>query len=182
MSVDFTILHNPRCSTSRAALENLEASDRSFEVVPYLKQPLTVDQLRDLVALFPHSPTDLVRRDPNFAKLGLTDDDVRTPDQVVTALAEHPELLQRPIQNVAHPNELLPEITRDQLFLVDLDYLRNQPANGWHAALTCNKQAPETVLLNAPNTADQGLLLLWPHTRGLFYRHDPLERLIEGEW
>lgn len=97
MSVDFTILHNPRCSTSRAALENLEASDRSFEVVPYLKQPLTVDQLRDLVALFPDSPTDLVRRDPNFAKLGLTDDDVRTPDQVVTALAEHPELLQRPI-------------------------------------------------------------------------------------
>lgn len=90
------------------------------------------------------------------------------------------ELLQRPIQNVAHPNELLPEINRDQLFLVDLDYLRNQPANGWHAALTCNKQAPETVLLNAPNTADQGLLLLWPHTRGLFYRHDPLERLIEG--
>jgi arsenate reductase len=97
MSVDFTILHNPRCSTSRAALENLEASDRSFEVVPYLKQPLAVDQLRDLVALFPDSPTDLVRRDPNFAKLGLTDDDVRTPDQVVTALAEHPELLQRPI-------------------------------------------------------------------------------------
>ena len=53
------------------------------------------------------------------------------------------ELLQRPIQNVAHPNELLPEITRDQLFLVDLDYLRNQTANGWHAALTCNKQAPD---------------------------------------
>ena len=97
MSVDFTILHNPRCSTSRAALESLEASDRSFEVVPYLKQPLTVDQLRDLVALFPDSPTGLVRRDPNFAKLGLTDDDVHTADQVVTALAEHPELLQRPI-------------------------------------------------------------------------------------
>ena len=70
------------------------------------------------------------------------------------------DLLHRPIHNVAHPNELLPEINRDQLFLVDLDYLRNQPANGWHAALTCNKQAPETVLLNAPNTADQGLLHL----------------------
>ena len=119
---DFTILHNPRCSTSRAALENLEASDRSFEVIPYLKQPLTVDQLRDLVALFPHSPTDLVRRDPNFAKLGLTDDDVRTPDQVVTALAEHPELLQRPIlihhepdgdrAIIGRPKQAVPEFLR----------------------------------------------------------------------
>lgn len=97
MNADITILHNPRCSTSRAALEALEASGRSFEVVPYLKQPLTANQLRDLVALFPDHPTELVRRDAAFARLGLSDDDVRTPDQVVAVLSEHPALLQRPI-------------------------------------------------------------------------------------
>ncbi len=94
---DFTILHNPRCSTSRAALDLLDASDRSFEVVQYLKEPLAVEQLRDLVALFEGDVTELVRRDPNFPRLGLTDADVQTADQVVAVLAEHPELLQRPI-------------------------------------------------------------------------------------
>lgn len=94
---DFTILHNPRCSTSRAALDLLNASDQAFEVVQYLKEPLAVEQLRDLVALFEGDVTELVRRDPNFARLGLTDADVQTADQVVAVLAEHPELLQRPI-------------------------------------------------------------------------------------
>lgn len=97
MTAHLTLLHNPRCSTSRAALEVLDSSDLAFEVVQYLKRPLTVDQLRDLAALFPDNPTDLVRRDQNFAKLGLTGDDVATVDQVVAVLAEHPELLQRPI-------------------------------------------------------------------------------------
>ena len=38
-----------------------------------------------------------MRRDANFAKLGLTDADVATADQVADVLAEHGELLQRPI-------------------------------------------------------------------------------------
>ena len=41
--------------------------------------------------------TDLVRRDANFAKLGLTDADVATVEQVADVLAEHFALLQRPI-------------------------------------------------------------------------------------
>lgn len=97
MSAEITVLHNPRCSTSRAAVEVLTESGRPFEVVQYLKQPLTVEQLRDLVALFPDAPTELVRRDATFAKLGLSEDDVRTADQVVAVLSENPALLQRPI-------------------------------------------------------------------------------------
>jgi len=97
MSADITILHNPRCSTSRAALETLEGSGLSFEVVRYLTQPLTAEQLRELVGLFEGNATELVRRDAAFAKLGLSEDDVRSTDQIVTVLAEHPELLQRPI-------------------------------------------------------------------------------------
>lgn len=41
--------------------------------------------------------TELVRRDALFAKLGLTDADVETPEQVVDVLERHPKLLQRPI-------------------------------------------------------------------------------------
>ncbi|MFI5043948.1 MAG: arsenate reductase family protein, partial [Acidimicrobiales bacterium] len=42
-------------------------------------------------------PTDLVRRDAKFKQYGLTDADVATADQVADVLAEHPELLQRPV-------------------------------------------------------------------------------------
>ena len=37
---DLTILHNPRCSTSRAGLEAAQASGLSLEVRNYLKDPL----------------------------------------------------------------------------------------------------------------------------------------------
>ncbi|MFT3889717.1 MAG: ArsC/Spx/MgsR family protein [Arachnia sp.] len=94
---DITLLHNPRCSTSRAALEAVEAADVSFEVVQYLKQPLTEEQLRHLIDVLDGDATDLVRRDPAFTRLGLAEDDVQTADQVVAVLTEHPELLQRPV-------------------------------------------------------------------------------------
>lgn len=41
--------------------------------------------------------TDLVRRDALFEKLGLTDADVATADQVIDLLVAKPALLQRPI-------------------------------------------------------------------------------------
>ena len=38
-----------------------------------------------------------MRRDAKFKKLGLTDDDVATEDQVVDILVQHKQLLQRPV-------------------------------------------------------------------------------------
>ncbi|MGV2482334.1 UNVERIFIED_CONTAM: arsenate reductase (glutaredoxin), partial [Salmonella enterica subsp. enterica serovar Weltevreden] len=45
-----TVYHNPKCSTSRGALELIR--ERGFEphVVEYLKTPLSADALRALVA------------------------------------------------------------------------------------------------------------------------------------
>ena len=90
---EVTIYHNPRCSTSRKAVEAVP--DATVRL--YLKEPLDADALRDLLGKLEDPPTDLVRRDPRFAALGLTDADVATPDQVVAVLAEHPELMQRPV-------------------------------------------------------------------------------------
>jgi arsenate reductase len=41
--------------------------------------------------------TDLVRRDSTFARLGLSDADVATREQVIATLVKHKALLQRPI-------------------------------------------------------------------------------------
>ena len=97
MNTQITILHNPRCSTSRAALQVVEESGKSFEVIPYLKEPRSAEQLRELIGILDADPTELVRRDATFTKLGLSDDDVTSADQVVETLTAHPELLQRPI-------------------------------------------------------------------------------------
>ena len=92
-----TILHNPRCSTSRAAVEAAEATGREVRVRNYLKDPLKEMEIVTVLETVDAAPTELVRRDKRFKELGLTDDDVATPEQVVEVLTEHPELLQRPI-------------------------------------------------------------------------------------
>jgi arsenate reductase len=94
---DLTVLHNPKCSTSRSALETLDAAGASADVVQYLKEPLDEAALRELIGKLEDEPTDLVRRDAFFKEQGLTDADVATVDQVVAVLVEHPRLMQRPV-------------------------------------------------------------------------------------
>ncbi len=97
MSAGFTLFHNPKCSTSRAALDAVKASDVEVDVVQYLKAPLEAQALRDLIEVLEDPVTDLVRRDKKFTELGLTDADVADADQVVAVLVEHPALMQRPV-------------------------------------------------------------------------------------
>ena len=97
MSDDLTVLHNPRCSTSRYAVETLSDAGVTHTVVRYLTESLDEAALRDLIAKLEDPVTDLVRRDPNFTKAGLTEDDVADAEGVIRALLAHPELLQRPI-------------------------------------------------------------------------------------
>lgn len=94
---DVTILHNPRCSTSRHALAVAGDLGADVEVVDYLKTPLDEATLRRVLAVLEDAPSDLVRRDPAFREAGLKDADVQTADQVVAVLLEHPGLLQRPV-------------------------------------------------------------------------------------
>ena len=67
------------------------------EVVLYLKTPPDAATLRAIIAKLEDPVTDLVRRDSLWQKLGLTDADVATADQVVDVLVRHKQLLQRPV-------------------------------------------------------------------------------------
>ena len=66
-------------------------------VVLYLKTPPDAVTLRAIIAKLEDRATDLVRRDSLWKKLGLTDDDARTDEQVVDLLVRHKQLLQRPV-------------------------------------------------------------------------------------
>ena len=67
------------------------------DVVLYLKTPPDAATLRDIIAKLEDPVTDLVRRDSMWQKLGLTEADAQTPDQVVELLVAHKQLLQRPV-------------------------------------------------------------------------------------
>jgi arsenate reductase (glutaredoxin) len=67
------------------------------DIVFYMKTPPDESTLREIIAKLEDPPDALVRRDSTWNKLGLTDDDVATVDQVVALLVQRKALLQRPI-------------------------------------------------------------------------------------
>lgn len=90
------LYHNPRCSKSREARQLLEDQGVEFELVRYLEEPPTRDELDALVGLLGGTPADLLRTNEPLAKeLGLTAES--DPAAILDALAEHPILIQRPV-------------------------------------------------------------------------------------
>ncbi len=71
--------------------------DVEFDVIEYLKTPLSREDLERIVDLVPESPEEMVRKDKNFSELGLNADDYKSKDTVVDILLEHPKLMQRPV-------------------------------------------------------------------------------------
>lgn len=67
------------------------------EVILYIKTPPDADTVREIISKLEDPPTDLVRRDSTWKKLGLTEDDAQSVDQIVELLVRHKTLLQRPI-------------------------------------------------------------------------------------
>jgi len=92
-----TIYHNPNCSTSKHAVKVAEELGVDADIVIYQKTPPDAATLRAIIAKLEDPVTDLVRRDALWDKLGLTDADAASTDQVVGLLTEHKMLLQRPL-------------------------------------------------------------------------------------
>jgi len=67
------------------------------DIVNYIKTPPDADTLRAIIAKLEDEPTALVRRDSMWKKLGLTEADAETNDQIVALLVKHKQLLQRPV-------------------------------------------------------------------------------------
>ena len=94
---DLTLLHNPNCSTSRHALDEVRAAGIDAEVVQYLKAPLTAPELLDLISKLEDPPADLVRKDGYFKDQGLVEGEYVTAAAVADLLEAHPRLMQRPV-------------------------------------------------------------------------------------
>jgi len=91
-----TIYHNPECGTSRNTLAMIRQSGVEPTVIEYLKTPPTSDRIVELVSAAGMSLREALRKkDTPFEELGLSDPD-KTDGELLTAIEQHPILLNRP--------------------------------------------------------------------------------------
>ena len=94
---DITIFHNNRCSNSRGALELLRVRGIEPNIVDYIATPLTAPELAELVAHLGVPVRELLRtKEAAYQELGL-DQPAVSDAQILLAVAQHPQLLNRPI-------------------------------------------------------------------------------------
>lgn len=95
--MDVRIYHNSRCSKSRGTLELLQSHGFAPQVVNYLDNPPSPDELRALLRLLGMTPRELLRTgEPEYRELGLADLAL-SDEAIITAMAAHPKLIERPI-------------------------------------------------------------------------------------
>ncbi|MFU0243392.1 arsenate reductase family protein [Streptomyces scabiei] len=91
---------NPACSKCRSAISLLDAEGAEYTVRRYLEDVPSAAEIREVLTRLGLEPWDIARTQEAAAKeLGLRDwpRDEASRDRWVTALAEHPKLIQRPI-------------------------------------------------------------------------------------
>lgn len=89
---------NPACSKCRTAESELRAAGAEYVVRRYLDDPPTVAELEDVLGRLALEPWDIART-ADARKLGVTlpAKEADRRDAWVALLAEHPQLVQRPI-------------------------------------------------------------------------------------
>lgn len=91
------ILHNPRCSKSRATLEVLKNHGIDPEIIAYLETPPDTGQLASILEMLNMRPRDLMRKgQAEYKQLGL-DNDALSDADLVSAMCATPILIERPI-------------------------------------------------------------------------------------
>jgi len=109
------IYHNPRCSKSRMGVAFLEDAKINYEVVNYLKEPPSEEELKDLIDKLGITPIELVRKNEKIWKENYKGKDL-SDDEIIKAMVENPKLIERPIvingnkAVVARPTEKIKEI------------------------------------------------------------------------
>ena len=109
------VYHNPRCSKSRMALAYLDERNTEYEVIEYLKELPSKEELKSVISQLGISAEDLIRKGEKDYKENFKGKDL-TEDQWVDAMLEFPKLIERPIviksgnAVIARPTEKIDEV------------------------------------------------------------------------
>lgn len=90
------IYHNPRCGKSRTCLAFVDQSNQEYEIIPYLTETPTFDELKALLKKLDLQPLQLVRVKE---KIWIENYKAKTlsNDEIIQAMVDNPILIERPI-------------------------------------------------------------------------------------
>lgn len=92
-----TILHNPRCTKSRQALDLIVERGFTPRIVEYLKNPPRIKELQTLLDQLGMSARQLLRhKETIYKELGLADAQY-SDEELLRIMLKHPILIERPI-------------------------------------------------------------------------------------
>ncbi len=90
------IYHNPRCRKSRAGLQYLQEKGVEFELVEYLKNGISEDDLKDILIKMNVRPTEIIRTQEDIYKKQFKGRNF-TDEEWIKILTENPKLIKRPL-------------------------------------------------------------------------------------
>jgi len=93
--MEATIYHNPKCSKSRETLNILKKEGLSINIIEYLKQQMSSNEIRSFITLLGCKPHEVLRK-KEFKALA-SGIDVFNEDIVIDTILKNPIILERPI-------------------------------------------------------------------------------------
>ena len=98
------VYHNPRCKISRSVVNELRERGIDFEIIDYLKNIPSVEELKILLTKLHLKPFDIVRKNEKIFKEKFHKKNF-TNEEWILILREYPILIERPI--VARKNKAI---------------------------------------------------------------------------
>ncbi len=90
------IYHNPRCRKSRETLAMIEDNGGNAEIVLYLENVPTKNELKDLLDKLGMTPLQLIRKGEKEWKENYKGKDLND-EEILEAMVKYPKLIERPI-------------------------------------------------------------------------------------
>ena len=90
------IYHNPRCKKSREGLQFILDKGIEAQVIDYIKNPLSENELKEIVMKLGKKPGEIVRTQEEYFRKNLKGHHF-TDEEWIKILVENPKLIPRPI-------------------------------------------------------------------------------------
>ncbi|MGG7034824.1 MAG: arsenate reductase (glutaredoxin) [Flavobacterium sp.] len=90
------IYHNSRCGKSRCALDLLENSGKEFEVIKYLENTPSAEELKSILKKLNIPAIELVRKGETIWKEQFKDQEL-SEEALIEVMVANPILIERPI-------------------------------------------------------------------------------------
>lgn len=90
------ILHNPRCSKSRETLAIIKNKGVEVQIIEYLKETITKEDLQDILSKLDKKPQEIIRKGEAIFKENFKGKEFSS-EEWLTILIENPKLIERPI-------------------------------------------------------------------------------------